>query len=113
MMIIKKSADIQTEPLDEDTDHFKIVDVIAQTEGAPMTGGLVELLPGPGVAIDYDNDAAVCFMIEGEIELREGDTVSRFEPGDVVYIPQQAGLIVSWSTPSYGKFYFVTYPHWR
>lgn len=22
-------------------------------------------------------------------------------------------LDVSWSTPSYGKFAYVTYPHWR
>lgn len=26
---------------------------------------------------------------------------------------QREGLKVSWDTPSYGKFFYVTYPHWR
>ena len=46
-------------------------------------------------------------------EFRESGDTHRFEPGDVVYIPQQVGLVVSWDTPSYGKFAYVTYPHWR
>ena len=55
-------------------------------------------------------------MIEGEITLSEnGETQATrpFRPGDVVYIPQKKGLLVYWSTDSYGKFFYVTYPHWR
>ena len=62
---------------------------------------------------EYDDDAAVCFMLEGEINLTEGDATHRFEPGHIVFIPQRAGLVVSWSATSYGKFACVTYPHWR
>jgi ethanolamine utilization protein EutQ (cupin superfamily) len=52
-------------------------------------------------------------MIEGEITLTEGDEKISFLPGDVVYIPQTEGLVVQWESDSYGKFFYVTYPHWR
>jgi ethanolamine utilization protein EutQ (cupin superfamily) len=52
-------------------------------------------------------------MLEGEITLSENGETRAFRPGDVVYIPQKQGLLVYWSTDSYGKFFYVTYPHWR
>ncbi len=74
---------------------------------------LTEIWNQAPVEFEYDDDCAVCFMLEGEIELEENGETYKFEPGDVVYVPQQAGLSVNWHTPSYGKFAFVTYPHWR
>lgn len=112
-MILKKREDVRTEPLDVGGGEFKLVDVIAQPEHAPMTGGVAEIWAGPAVEFEYDDDGAICYMLDGEIDLTEGGTSTRFEPGDVVYIPQQAGLKVDWSTPSYGRFFYVTYPHWR
>jgi ethanolamine utilization protein EutQ (cupin superfamily) len=52
-------------------------------------------------------------MLEGSVTLTGGGTRHDFESGDVVFVPQQAGLMVSWDTPSYGRFFYVTYPHWR
>jgi ethanolamine utilization protein EutQ (cupin superfamily) len=52
-------------------------------------------------------------MLEGEITLAENGETRTFKPGDVVYIPRKKGLLVYWSTDSYGKFFYVTYPHWR
>jgi ethanolamine utilization protein EutQ (cupin superfamily) len=52
-------------------------------------------------------------MLEGSVTLTEGGTRLDFEQGDVVFVPQQAGLKVSWDTSSYGRFFYVTYPHWR
>jgi ethanolamine utilization protein EutQ (cupin superfamily) len=52
-------------------------------------------------------------MLDGRVVLMEGDTRYDFEPGDIVFIPQQAGLRVVWDTPSYGRFFYVTYPPWR
>ena len=52
-------------------------------------------------------------MIEGKITLSENDESRPFMPGDVVYIPQKKGLVVYCSTDSYGKFFYVKYPHWR
>lgn len=112
-LVLKKAASIQPERLDPDGGKLHLVDVIAQPEGAPVSAGVLEIWKSEAVEFDYDNDCAVCFMLEGEIELTEGDETHRFEPGDVLYVPQQSGLVVSWHTPSYGKVAYVTYPHWR
>lgn len=112
-LILKKAADIHTEPLDVGDGRLNLVDAIAQPEGAPVTGGIGEVWHAAPVEFDYDDDCAVCFMLEGEIDLTENGTTYRFEPGDIVYIPQQASLKVNWHTPRYGKFAYVTYPHWR
>jgi ethanolamine utilization protein EutQ (cupin superfamily) len=107
-------AEITTEPLDAGPDQeLKLVDVIDRTQGAPFCGGICEVYRGAPVDFDYDGDAAVCYMIEGEISLSENGETRPFMPGDVVYIPQKKGLVVYWSTETYGKFFYVTYPHWR
>lgn len=113
-MVLKKAADIHTELLDDIGDgKLNLVDVIARPDGAPFTGGICEIWHAAPVEFEYDDDGAVCFMIEGEIELDEEGVKKSFMPGDIVYIPQKAGLKVSWHTPSWGKFFYVTYPHWR
>ena len=112
-LVIKKNADIQTEPLDVGDGKLNLVDVFAQADGAPVSAGIAEIWHAAPVDFDYDNDAAVCFMLEGEVSLTENGETQTFEPGDIVFIPQQEGLVVWWHTPSYGKFAYVTYPHWR
>jgi ethanolamine utilization protein EutQ (cupin superfamily) len=112
-VILKKASDFTTAPLDVGDGKLSLVDVVSQADSAPFSAGVAEIWDGAPVDFEYDDDAAVCFMLEGEIELNDSGSVHRFEPGDVVFIPQQAGLVVSWSTPSYGKFAYVTYPHWR
>ncbi len=112
-MLLFTSSTIQTEPLDVGAGKFNLVDLVSQAQGAPVTAGVAEIWPGAPVDFEYDDDCAVCYMIEGEITLTEGDVSRPFLPGDVVYIPQQAGLVVLWETTSYGKFVYVTYPHWR
>lgn len=113
-MIIKRAADIRTEPLDDVGDgKLNIVDLIGRPEGAPLTAGFVEIWKAAPVEFEYDDDCAVCFMLEGDVILDEAGTLDRLDPGDVVFVPQQSGLKISWHTGSYGKFFFVTYPHWR
>jgi ethanolamine utilization protein EutQ (cupin superfamily) len=108
------AAEIQTEALDVGPDSkLNLVDVIDRTQGAPFCAGICEVFPGSPVDFDYDDDAAVCYMLEGEIALNENGESRVFKPGDVVYIPRQKGLVVYWSTATYGKFFYVTYPHWR
>lgn len=114
--LLVKKASIVTEPLDcGEGNDLKIMDVIAQEQGAPFTFGIVDLEKSKGVEFDYDNDAACCYMLEGEITLTENISgeAMKFEVGDIVYIPQKQGLIVTWSTEAFAKFAFVTYPHWR
>ena len=114
--VLVKKKDIVTEYLDcgEEND-FKIVDVIDKSHGAPYTVGMVEMGKCEGVEFDYDNDAGCCYMLEGVITLKENISgeVMKYEVGDVVYIPQKQGLVVTFGTESYAKFVFVTYPHWR
>lgn len=108
------ASKIATEPLDVGPDSkMSLVDVIDRKQGAPYSAGFCEVFPGDPVDFEYDDDAGVCYMIEGEVTLREGDETRQFKPGDVAYIPQKKGLVVYFSTQTYGKFFYVTYPHWR
>jgi ethanolamine utilization protein EutQ (cupin superfamily) len=109
-----RAAEIAAEPLDVGPDSkLNLVDVFDRKQGAPFCAGICEVFPGGPVDFDYDDDAAACYMLEGEIKLSENGESCSFLPGDVVYIPQKKGLVVYWSTETYGKFFYVTYPHWR
>lgn len=112
-VILKKADSIQTEPLEAGAGKLSLVDIVAQADGAPVSAGIAEVWEAEPVDFDYDNDCAVCYMLEGEATLREGEDEYSFQPGDMVFIPQQEGLVVQWNSPSYGKFLYVTYPHWR
>lgn len=115
-MYLVKKANVVTEDLDcGEGNSAKIQDTIAQPQGAPFTFGVFEMKDSEGIEFDYDNDAACCYLLEGAITLTENTTGESvlFEVGDVVYIPQKEGLIVTWTSKPYAKFVFVTYPHWR
>ena len=112
-VVLKKSKEIVTEPLDVGEGKLSLVDVIAQAGGRAGLGRRLRVWASAPIEFDYDNDCAVCYMLEGSVTLTEGGTRHHFESGDVVFIPQQAGLKVSWDTSSYGRFFYVTYPHWR
>jgi ethanolamine utilization protein EutQ (cupin superfamily) len=112
-MLLFASKTITPEPLDVGQGRFSLVDVVSQAQGAPVSAGVAEIWKSAPVDFEYDNDCAVCYMLEGEITLSESGEKHHFLPGDVVYIPQAKGLVVLWETDSYGKFFYVTYPHWR
>ena len=66
------AADIATTPLDVgEESRLSLVDVFDRTQGAPFCAGICEVFPGAPVDFDYDDDAAACYMIEGEITLTE------------------------------------------
>lgn len=114
--VLIKNSEIKTEYLDcGEGNNLSIKDVIDQSQNAPYTFGIVEMEKSKGVGFEYDDDAGCCYMLEGHITLTEntsGESRS-FEPGDIVYIPQKEGLVMTFSTEEYAKFAFVTYPHWR
>ncbi len=112
-VVLKKAKEISTEPFDAGEGKLSLVDVIAQPERAPVSAGICEIWESAPIEFEYDNDCAVCYMLEGRVTLTEGEKRYDFEPGDVVFVPQLEGLKVLWDTPSYGKFFYVTYPHWR
>lgn len=111
--ILKKAGAIRTEPFDAGEGKLSLVDIIGRPEIAPFSAGLAEIWKSAPIEFEYDSDCAVCFMLEGEVTLTEDGESTSFRPGDVAFIPRRAGLKVVWDSPSYGKFYYVTYPHWR
>ena len=115
-MCLVKKASVVPEYFDAgEGNDFKLVDVISKAQNAPFDFGVVEMNKCKGVEFEYDDDGAVCYMLDGEITLEENlsGEVRKYEPGDVVYIPKKEGLVVTWSTDKYAKFIYVTYPHWR
>lgn len=113
MRIVKASA-IAPEPFVTPPEgDLRLVDLFAQSSGAPFSAGVCEIRAGNAVEFEYDGDAAVCFMAEGSIFLTEEGERRDLETGDVVYVPQKEGLAVSFASESYGRFFYVTYPHWR
>ena len=92
---------------------LKLVDVIDRRQDAPFTAGIIEVAKSEPCEFEYDNDGAVIYCIEGSFLLKEGEAKTEVQAGDVVYIPKKTGLKVEWSSPSKGRGFYVTYPHWR
>ncbi len=92
---------------------LKLVDVINRKQDAPFTAGIIEITKSEPCEFDYDNDGAVIYCIEGSFLLKEGERKTEAQAGDIVYIPKKTGLKVEWSSPSKGRGFYVTYPHWR
>ena len=111
---IVRAADVRPEPFVEPPEgRLDLVDLFARPEGAPFAAGICEIWAGRPVAFDYDHDAAVCYMIEGTITLTEAGESRVLTAGDVVYVPQVEGLVVEFGSEDHGRFFYVTYPHWR
>lgn len=82
------------------------VDVVTGDDGAPMAAGYMTLTRGSFPwTFTYDE---VQIVLEGELQLGGdgGDRIGR--PGDVFYIPK--GSRITFGTPSWAKFVYVTFP---
>jgi Ethanolamine utilization protein len=116
LMLVKKS-EVKPKLLEDvgEGNKISIQDVFAKAEECPFTFGMVDLEPSIGVEFDYDNDGATCYCLDGKITLTDKATSESFffEPGDFVYIPQETGKVIVWSSDIFSKFVFTTFPHWR
>ena len=112
VVLVKKSG-IVPERFEAGNSNLKLVDVVDRKQGAPVTAGIIEIVKSEPCEFDYDNDCAVIYCIDGSFLLKEGEIKTNVQPGDVVYIPKKKGLKVEWSSPSIGRGFYVTYPHWR
>jgi ethanolamine utilization protein EutQ (cupin superfamily) len=113
-LTLLSSKEIVPEAFDVGPDSaFRLVDVVDRSQGAPFCAGFCEVLPGAPIEFEYFDHHAVCYMLEGEITLTHAGESHAFLPGDLVYIPERDGQRVSYSTGTYGKMFYVTYPHWR
>jgi ethanolamine utilization protein EutQ len=102
-----KSGSIQILPFKKEVPGLKmgLVDVITSRE-ANLAAGFMTFdhseLPW---RLTYDE---VEYVIEGDYVLKVDSQVFRAKPGDVIYVPK--GSQVVFSSPSFAKVFYVTYP---
>ncbi len=84
----------------------RLEDVITATHGSPMAAGFMSLHKGSFPwTLTYDE---IEFVIEGELHITTDKGTVVGKPGDVIYIPK--GTKISFGTPQWAKFLYVTYP---
>ncbi len=84
----------------------RLRDVITSADGMPMSAGVMSLREGSFPwTLDYDE---VEYVLEGELHITTGDQVAVGRPGDVIAVPK--GSSITFGTPSWAKFLYVTYP---
>jgi ethanolamine utilization protein EutQ len=81
-------------------------DVITQVHGSPMAAGFLTMHAGSFPwTLNYDE---VEYVIEGELHIGTARGTVIGKPGDVIFIPK--GTSITFGTPSWAKFLYVTYP---
>jgi ethanolamine utilization protein EutQ len=81
-------------------------DVITQEHGSSMAAGFLTMHAGSFPwTLNYDE---VEYVVEGELHIGTANGTVIGLPGDVIFIPK--GTSITFGTPSWAKFLYVTYP---
>lgn len=84
----------------------RLSDVVTAADGLPMAAGMMSLRQGSFPwTLDYDE---VEYVIEGELHITTADKKVIGRPGDVIAVPR--GSSITFGTPSWARFLYVTYP---
>jgi len=84
----------------------QLSDVVTTEHGMPMAAGVMSLRQGSfDWTLDYDE---VEYVIEGELQITTEQQRVVGRPGDVIAIPK--GSRITFGTPSWTRFLYVTYP---
>jgi ethanolamine utilization protein EutQ len=84
----------------------RTTDVVTAADGLPIGAGVMSLREGSFPwTLDYDE---VEYVLEGELHLTCGDQMVVGRPGDVIAVPK--GSSITFGTPSWARFLYVTYP---
>ncbi len=84
----------------------RLRDVVTGADGVPMAAGVLSLREGSFPwHLDYDE---IEYVIEGELHITCNGQLVVGKPGDVIAVPQ--GSSITFGTPSWAKFLYVTYP---
>jgi ethanolamine utilization protein EutQ len=84
----------------------RLRDVVTAEHGLPMAAGVMSLREGSFPwKLDYDE---VEYVIEGELHITTADQLVVGRPGDVIAVPK--GSSITFGTPSWARFFYVTYP---
>jgi len=103
-------AQVSMDPFGEDLatpgTNVRLKDVITSADGAPMAAGYMALERGefPWTLTYSEMD----IILEGELVITRGLEVVRGGPGDTIFIPK--GSKITFGTPTYARFVYVTYP---
>ncbi len=86
--------------------NVRLKDVITSKDGAPMAAGYMAMERGecPWTLTYSEIDV----VLEGELVITRGSEVVHGGPGDCIFIPK--GSKISFGTPTYARFVYVTYP---
>jgi ethanolamine utilization protein EutQ len=84
----------------------RVRDVLGSAQGLPLAAGVMSLREGSFPwTLDYDE---VEYVLEGELHITLGGQQVVGRPGDVIGVPR--GSSITFGTPSWAKFLYVTYP---
>ncbi len=84
----------------------RLLDVVTAQHGLPIAAGVLSLRAGSFPwTLDYDE---VEYVIEGELHITTARQKVIGRPGDVIAVPK--GSSITFGTPSWAKFLYVTYP---
>lgn len=93
-------------PIDRPRMDVRLRDVVGAADGMPMAVGVMSLREGNFPwHLDYDE---VEYVLEGELHITLGADRVVGLPGDVITVPK--GSSITFGTPSWAKFLYVTYP---
>lgn len=84
----------------------RATDVVTAQHGLPMAAGVMSLREGSfDWTLDYDE---IQYVLEGELHIIRGRERAVGVAGDVIAVPR--GSTITFSTPAWAKFMYVTYP---
>jgi ethanolamine utilization protein EutQ len=84
----------------------RLRDVVTGADGMPMAAGVLSLREGSFPwHLDYDE---IEYVLEGELHITCNGQLVVGRPGDVIAVPK--GSSITFGTPSWAKFLYVTYP---
>ena len=107
---VVRMANVQVEPFLEGKTtpgtNVWLKDVIVTKDRSPMGSGYMSLDKGEMAwTLDYDE---IDIVLEGELVITRGQEQVRGKTGDVIYIPK--GSSITFGTPNWTKFVYVTFP---
>ncbi|MEI2775621.1 MAG: cupin domain-containing protein [Tetrasphaera sp.] len=84
----------------------RLRDVVTGRDGLPIAAGVLSLRAGAFPwRLDYDE---IEYVLEGELHITTATQRVVGLPGDVIAVPK--GSSITFGTPSWAKFLYVTYP---
>lgn len=109
-LMVVHGANVTMEAFGEDLAtpgaNVRLKDVVTSKDGAPMAAGYMALDRGEFPwTLTYSE---IDIVLEGELVITRGSEVVRGGPGDTIFIPK--GSKITFGTPSFARFVYVTYP---